>query len=177
VTALKEISTKSGDRMAFATLEDMGGSVEVTVFPEPFRLGGAYLRSGQPILVRGRVDGAEEGRKVLAEEIRPLESAAGASTPPARSPAVDPFEPEIAAKTCRILASGSGAVRELFQSIKEVCDEHRGRVPLFVHLLFPEREIVIRARALSVRPTADLVAKVEALLGQGSILVEYAERA
>jgi len=181
VTAMREIATKSGDRMAFATLEDMGGSVEITVFPEPFRLGGAHLRSGQPILVRGRVDGAEEGRKVLAEEIRPLQNAgpptAGAPSSPSKASAVDPFEPERAAKTCRIVATGSGAARELFQSIKQVCDEHRGRVPLFVHLLFPEREIVVRARALSVNPTADFVAKVEALVGQGSILVEYADRA
>src|SRR5713101_4204916 len=34
---LKETSTKGGNRMAFFTLEDMDGAVEVTVFPEPFK--------------------------------------------------------------------------------------------------------------------------------------------
>src|SRR3989454_1321831 len=33
VVALKETSTKSGNRMAFLTLEDMDGTVEVTIFP------------------------------------------------------------------------------------------------------------------------------------------------
>ena len=37
VAALKETATKSGNRMAFLTLEDMTGTVEVTVFPEPFK--------------------------------------------------------------------------------------------------------------------------------------------
>jgi DNA polymerase-3 subunit alpha len=36
VAALKETATKSGNRMAFLTLEDMAGTVEVTVFPEPY---------------------------------------------------------------------------------------------------------------------------------------------
>jgi DNA polymerase-3 subunit alpha len=176
VTALKEITTKSGDRMAFATLEDMGGSVEITVFPEPFRSAAAHLRSGQPILVRGRVDGAEEGRKVLAEEIRTLESTD--PTSPAVSPAGDPFEsaPEPRATACRIRTSAHGAAQELFESIKQVCWDHRGNVPLFVHLLLPEREVVVRVRSFSVSPTAELVANLEALLGQGSVLVEYVER-
>ena len=65
VTALKEIPTKSGERMAFATLEDMTGSVELTVFPAPFKVAALLLRSGEPIVVRGRVDETEKGRVVI----------------------------------------------------------------------------------------------------------------
>jgi DNA polymerase-3 subunit alpha len=176
ITALKEITTKSGDRMAFATLEDMGGSVEITVFPEPFKAAAAHLRSGQPILMRGRVDGAEEGRKVLAEEIRPLENAdSTASGSSANSASDDPFGalPEPVAKACRIRTSPVGVARELLDSIRQACEEHRGNVPLFVHLLFPEREVVLRISSVSVHPSAAFVAEVERLLGQGSISVEY----
>jgi len=42
VVGLREIPTKSGNRMAFATLEDMDGTVEVTVFPEPFKAAAAH---------------------------------------------------------------------------------------------------------------------------------------
>ena len=61
--------------------------------------------------------------------------------------------------------------------MRAACAEHPGPTPLFVHVLLPAQEVVIRARELRVQPAPDLVAKVEALLGAGSILVEYARRA
>ena len=62
VAVLKETATKSGNRMAFVTLEDMTGTVEVTVFPEPFKAAAPFLRSREPIIVRGRID---DGDKVV----------------------------------------------------------------------------------------------------------------
>src|SRR5881296_3350325 len=72
---LKETSTKGGNRMAFFTLEDMDGTVEVTVFPEPYKAAAACLHSREALLVRGRLDDGEKGRVVLADDIRPLEQA------------------------------------------------------------------------------------------------------
>src|SRR5205807_2311080 len=60
VAALKETATKSGSRMAFVTLEDMAGAVEVTVFPEPFKAAAPFLRSREPLVVRGRVDDGDK---------------------------------------------------------------------------------------------------------------------
>ena len=61
--------------------------------------------------------------------------------------------------------------------MKTICREHQGGTPLFVHVLLPEQEVVVRVKDLSVTAGPALLAKVEALLGQGSILVEYAGRA
>src|SRR5262249_32644740 len=72
---LKETSTKGGNRMAFFTLEDMEGTVDITVFPEPFKTAAVCLRSGEAVLVRGRVDDGDKGRVVLAEDVRLLEQA------------------------------------------------------------------------------------------------------
>lgn len=180
VSALKEIPTKSGERMAFATLEDMSGSVELTVFPAPFKAAAGLLRSREPIVVRGRMDETEKGRVVLAEEIRPLEGTAPypgdprvrAGTPPEPLDGWGAGEPQ----TCRIRVSTNGLSQALLESIKRLCGEHPGRVPLFVHLLLPEHEVVVRVKGLSVDPAAELVTKVETLLGPGSILVEYTSR-
>ncbi|KRT66150.1 MAG: polymerase III subunit alpha protein, partial [Candidatus Rokubacteria bacterium CSP1-6] len=169
ITALKEIPTKSGERMAFATLEDMTGSVELTVFPAPFKAAAPVLRSREPIVVRGRVDETEKGRVVLAEDIRPLGGAA-----PREAEETDPFdvgtrrEPQ----TCRIRVPANGESEALLESVKRVCGEHPGRVPLFVHLLLPEQEVVVRVKGLGVDPAPALVTKVEALLGQGSVFIE-----
>ena len=50
VSALKEITTKKGDRMGFVTLEDLTGSVEVTVFSD------IYLTAAQPLEERRSPD-------------------------------------------------------------------------------------------------------------------------
>ena len=180
VTALKEIPTKSGDRMAFATLEDMGGSVEVTIFPAPFKVAAALLRSGEAILVRGRVDETEKGRVVLAEDIRAVEDVltgrTGGQGPLERPRPADPFAgpagPE--AQTCRIHVLANGEASKLLESVRRLAGQHPGPVPVFLHLLLPEHEVVVRAKGVSVEPTDELVAKVEALLGLGSIRLEYA---
>src|SRR5204863_366643 len=82
VAALKETATKSGSRMAFVTLEDMAGAVEVTVFPEPFKAAAPFLRSREPLVVRGRVDDGDKGRVILAEDVRLLEQALGGTARP-----------------------------------------------------------------------------------------------
>jgi DNA polymerase-3 subunit alpha len=163
VSAFTENSTKSGNRMAFATLDLVDGTVPLTIFPEPYRSSGDVLKRRGPVVVRGRVDDSDKGRVVLAEEIRPLEEALAAGGAEAQ------------ALTCRIrLRAGLESVDALLTSVRAICREHRGRTPLFLHLLLPEQEVVIRAKDLAVEPDAKMSAEVETLLGQGSMLVEYA---
>ena len=82
VTAVKEISTKSGDRMAFVTLEDLTGSVEAVVFPDVYRSSMLHLAKDSAVLVKGQVDLAEDGAaKLLVSEVRPLALSGNGGTP------------------------------------------------------------------------------------------------
>ncbi|HSB04354.1 MAG TPA: DNA polymerase III subunit alpha, partial [Thermodesulfobacteriota bacterium] len=73
VSGLKEITTKKGDRMAFLTLEDIKGLVEVILFPEAFKASLTWLRSGDPIIVRGTLDLSDEQQvKIKGMEVQPL---------------------------------------------------------------------------------------------------------
>ena len=189
VSALTENATKSGNRMAFATLELVDGSVPLTIFPEPYRACSVALRHRGPVLVRGRVDDSDKGRVVLAEEVKPLDEAAvaaaratrnGGSAPAGDGNAAFADAPprEVAAHTCRIrVRLGPTGTDEILASVRRICESHPGSTPLFVHLLLADQEVVVRAKGLSVSPEPQLVAKVEGLLGAGSILVEYAGRA
>jgi hypothetical protein len=213
VGAMTENSTKSGNRMAFATLELVDGSVPLTVFPEPFRACAVALRHRGPVLVSGRIDDSDKGRVVLAEEVKPLDEAALARmAEPVEAPqnssraganglqarrdvsgagAAGDARAEGGAHTCRIrvrpsaagtpsAAGPSAAGSEMtaaLASVRSICEAHPGPTPVFVHVLLEDQEVVVRAKGLSVAPEPDLVAKVESLLGPGSILVEYAGRA
>jgi DNA polymerase-3 subunit alpha len=169
ISAVTENSTKSGNRMAFATLELVDGSVPVTVFPEPYRSCVGALRHRGPVLVRGRADDSDKGRVVLAEEIKILDEAMmGGRGGDGGGQAL----------TCRVrMRAADEGLDARLASLKALCQEHRGRTPLFVHVLLPEQEVVVRVKDLLVEPDPGLVTKVESLLGTGSILVEYAGRA
>jgi len=169
ISAVTENSTKSGNRMAFATLDLVDGSVPLTVFPEPYRSCAGALRHRGPVLVRGRADDSDKGRVVLAEEIKILdETMTGVK-------GADDGRQALACRV-RMRAAGEGLDARL-ASLRAVCQEHRGRTPLFVHVLLPEQEVVVRVKDLLVEPDRGMVTKVETLLGAGSILVEYAGRA
>ena len=173
VSAFTESATKSGTRMAFATLELVDGSVPLTIFPEPYRSCAAALRHKGPVIVRGRTDDSDKGRVVLAEEIKPLEEAVGNANGNGGGNGNGS-----AADACRIRVSAAAeALPDLLASVKAACREHEGRTPLFLHVLLPEQEVVLRVKELAVDPAPGLVTKVEELLGPGSILVDYAGRA
>ena len=159
VTALREINTKNGNRMGFVTIEDVEGSIEVTVFPELFRQTAAHLRGGSPILVRGKVEGTATARKLLADDVRPLpaEDERGVVAPLPRA--------------CRV-AVRSGGDADPLQALRAICDAHRGTVPLALRLQVDGAEVDVRSRTLRVRPSAAFIEAVEGLLGPGSVTVE-----
>ncbi|HET7340153.1 MAG TPA: OB-fold nucleic acid binding domain-containing protein, partial [Methylomirabilota bacterium] len=168
VAALKETATKSGNRMAFFTLEDMAGTVEVTVFPEPYKAAGPLLRGREPVVVRGRVDDSDKGRVVLAEDVRPLDQSLATGGRPRNG-----GEPT----ACRVRVRGHGDVGATLAALHRLCEAHAGTVPVFLHLLLPGHEVVVRARAVAVDASAGLLAGLEDLLGTGSAVIEHAGRA
>ena len=169
---LKETSTKGGNRMAFFTLEDMEGTVDITVFPEPFKTAAACLRSGEAVLVRGRVDDGDKGRVVLAEDVRLLEQALAesAGSRPKNGAVSEP-------NACRIRFAPGEDPGAALAAVRQLCDQHPGRVPVFLHLLIGGQEVVVRTRGLSVDGSKELVAEGETFLGPGNISVDYAGRA
>jgi DNA polymerase-3 subunit alpha len=169
VAVLKETATKSGNRMAFVTLEDMAGTVEVTVFPEPFKAAAPFLRSREPLLVRGRVDDGDKGRVVLAEDVRLLEQSLTQASPRRPGPGGEPA-------ACRLRVPGGADAAATLTTLRAICEEHPGGAPVFVHILLPTVEVVVRSRALGVDPGPALTAKVEALLGAGALQVDHAGR-
>jgi DNA polymerase-3 subunit alpha len=72
VSGIKELMTKKGDRMAFVSLEDLQGSVEVVVFPEVYAASMDLLKGDEPLLVSGELDIGEESCKMLASEVELL---------------------------------------------------------------------------------------------------------
>ena len=74
ITAKTIKYTKNNKVMAFLTLEDLAGSVEVIVFPKDYEKNQQYLEEESKVFVRGRVSEEDEAdSKLICETVIPFE--------------------------------------------------------------------------------------------------------
>jgi DNA polymerase-3 subunit alpha len=71
--ALRPMRSRKGDRWAIATLQDMTGSLEALVFPEALGRLEGVLKSGAPLILRGRVNAEDAGTRIAVQEAKPLD--------------------------------------------------------------------------------------------------------
>jgi DNA polymerase-3 subunit alpha len=136
VSGLKEIVTKKGDRMAFLTLEDMKGFIEIILFPEVFKAASPCLRGGDPLLVKGILDLTEEHIKIKATEVHSL-------------PEVTLSPP----KPLHLRIPISSLATSQLADLRDIIVANRGTSKVLLHFLGGNnREIVV---ALSDRYTVD----------------------
>ncbi len=72
VTVIRTILTKSGEKMAFLTVEDTTDSIEAVVFPKLFKEHAAIIAPGACLLVKGKVSVRNGEPSLAIEELKPL---------------------------------------------------------------------------------------------------------
>ncbi len=146
--SLKEIQTRKGDRMAFLSLEDMKGIVEVILFPEVFQASLSHLRDDHPLVVRGVLDLEEENPKIKATEVLPLSQ----------------FNKRSISEVHLTLRS-PGITRAQLIDLKQILIENQGRSAVVLHVVVPDQgETVIRL-PMKVDPSSALLESLEKLFG------------
>ncbi|WAC07162.1 MAG: DNA polymerase III subunit alpha [Thermodesulfobacteriota bacterium] len=150
--ALNEIKTKRGDIMAFVTLEDLNGSIEVIVFAELYKKVSPIIKSEQPILVKGKVtmDTNNQKSKVKAEEISLLADVA-----------------KVLPSTVHFSLDLSLISKPQLEKLKNILKHHPGKCAAFLHLLVPGRSetIISLPEELHLNPSDGLSKEVEYLFG------------
>lgn len=66
----RNLLTKKGDRMCFASLEDLSGKIECVIFPKTFKEYEALINSKRPLIISGQVNLSENPRKFLPSKVR-----------------------------------------------------------------------------------------------------------
>ncbi|GAB6096786.1 DNA polymerase III subunit alpha [Desulfatiferula olefinivorans] len=154
VTAIKTIWTKKGDQMAFVTLEDMYGSVEVVVFPSVFETTSDLFVTDSALIVEGQAQKKEKGLSILADKVVPLEQASEEWS--ANLQIIIGTAPEDVDKPARVL---------------EILKRHPGACKVYARLTLPEKsETVIElSDAFKVNVGPDLLRELRALLGRKAV--------
>jgi hypothetical protein len=69
LSGLRVQNTKKGDLMARASLEDLGGSIDIVFFPKTYAKFSAWLQAETPVLIKGNVSGEPDRPELHADEI------------------------------------------------------------------------------------------------------------
>ncbi|MBF0134954.1 MAG: DNA polymerase III subunit alpha [Magnetococcus sp. DMHC-1] len=147
--------TRKGDRMAFLTVEDMYGQLEIVVFPEVYQASRECLEGDAPVVVEGTVDASDEEPKMIADKIRTL----------------DAFRQEI----CRVLHIKADMVTlsaDVLQRLETVLTHHRGtECQVLLTLRLPQAQTILRlGRACSVQPSTRLLEELQELFGLQAVV-------
>jgi DNA polymerase-3 subunit alpha len=155
VTAVKEITTKNGERMAFVTLEDLAGTVEAIAFPELYKTNLLHLVKDAAVLVKGQVDVGEEVVKLLLTEIKPLSLLGDNGT-----------------SVVEIMIGEAQLSAERLEELRVLLSRFPGPATLRLHLgVATGTTVTIDASRMTVAATESLKREVETLLGPGTVTV------
>jgi DNA polymerase-3 subunit alpha len=154
VTALKNHRNKKGEAMAFATLEDLHGFIEVVVFPKVYQQASVLLQGEEPVVVKGRADVSESSVKIIADEIMLFEDAK-----------------ESLVQSVHIRLRTPGITREFLENLDRLLREHRGSCPITFHVTIPEHSetVLLAGNGHRVRASRRLMDELESLLGKDAV--------
>ncbi|OPL11511.1 MAG: DNA polymerase III subunit alpha [delta proteobacterium MLS_D] len=152
VSGVREVSTRKKETMAYVTLDDMKGIIPVILFPEVYRAIYGLIAGDMPIHVKGTVDAGEEGTKILATEVVPLEEAV-------KNP--------VGSVHFTINLSN---IEQNLDVLKKILEKHRGNCPAYLHLNGDNHaETIIYLGDKSRVVLSDSIrADVDRILGSGS---------
>jgi DNA polymerase III subunit alpha len=175
VSMFREIITKKGDRMCFATIEDLTGAVEITVFSDIYTNRVTLLKSDDPLIVTGKLEKTEKGPKIL---VQGQKEGASEWQIKQRGPAGDiQHIHEAQAQTTRKVSINlrmEETSRERLEALKMIIDRHSGDLPATLHFILPERSRSTMPLPPDMRVLAsnDLKLEVERLFGYNAVVFE-----
>ncbi|MGB9779729.1 DNA polymerase III subunit alpha [Caldanaerobacter sp.] len=145
IVAKKVKFTKNGNIMAFVTLEDMYGTVEIIVFPTVYERYSSLIKEDKIVLVKGKVSLKEEEEpKILCDEIKLLS--------------------EVIVKKLYINMEDSSKIEE----VKEVLKKAPGNMPVVLKV---NSKLLAANRDLWVNGSEKLIEELEGIVGKENVKV------
>jgi len=144
--------TKQGNQWAAATLEDLGGAIEVLFFPQTYQLYATAIAEDSIVIVKGRVDRRDDVPKLIAMDMTVPDLTTGDDTP---------FVVSLPVARC---------VPPVVEQLREVLRTHPGPTEVHLRLRGNQRTTVVRLDdKLRVTASPALHADLKQLLGPACV--------
>jgi DNA polymerase-3 subunit alpha len=150
----KHYNDRKGALMAFVTLEDLSGFVEVTLFASVYSAVSGLIEKDAAVLVEGRVTKDERSVKILGDSVIPIERAE-----------------EIWTTSVHLKLDVTRVDKESLKQLHDILCQHKGSATGYLHLLMPQRTETIIALPEQIRLKAgqELTKAVNDFLGYGAV--------
>ncbi|NLL19587.1 MAG: DNA polymerase III subunit alpha [Clostridia bacterium] len=148
ITNLKRTVTRRGETMAYFSLEDTTGSVEILVFPKNYIRFASLLEKDRVVYLEGRLVNNEDERKVFAENIEVLDS------------------PVSDGQVLEVLLTDNNV--EQLEKLQELLIEHPGDTPLVLNFVQHRKRLKV-GKKYRIKVSAELIKGLEGLCGKGKV--------
>ncbi|MCQ3809816.1 MAG: DNA polymerase III subunit alpha [Acidimicrobiia bacterium] len=152
VSNLRKRWTRKGDQMASCDLEDMYGTMEVTLFPRSMEEHGHKLEDDLVVVFEGRLDRRDDEPNLICYGVEPLDPASANGT-----------------ATLRLNLGACGLSPERIDSLKTVIAGHPGKSEVIL-MLGADRGIKL-STAYGVDAGSGLIGELREMLGENAIAV------
>ncbi|QSZ28145.1 DNA polymerase III subunit alpha [Aceticella autotrophica] len=137
--------TKNNNMMAFISIEDLYGTIEVIVFPSVYEKYLNYIKEDFPVIIRGKVSIKEdEEPKILCDEIKPLT--------------------HIINKKLWLNIKKSVNI----EKIKMILSKHKGNIPVFIRL---SNKNFVANKDLWVNGNEHMIEELNNILGKDNVKI------
>jgi len=159
VSGLRETRNKRNELMAFVTLEDLQGFIEVIVWADQYKQASQWLKSDQPLIITGKLESRADKPKILADRVILLQDA-----------------PTVLCSRLHLRINTTGLTRDRLIELKDVLRKFPGQCPVSIHMIVPGRSetVVSLPDRFKVQPGEELTKAVESLFGKSATILEAA---
>ena len=150
----KNILTKKGDRMCFATLEDLSGKIECIIFPKTFQKYEEILDSDKPLIMVGTVKLSERPRKFFPTEIKLLK---------------ERVQKKVMAMNVKISIDEMNR-SSIMEEFKQILLSYRGNIP--ANLIFSSKDGIAEMPLgdhFLINPNANMASKINSLFDKNAV--------
>jgi DNA polymerase-3 subunit alpha len=153
ISTVKRITTKkSGEMMAFVTVEGLEGSVEIVCFPSIYQEYKELLVEDRVVKIKGRVDHKDE----VETKFIPL--------------SIEPFTPRTGLEPLSISVDGDCLPSTVVEDLKRILARFPGNCSVDMYVRMGEGERRLRfGDGFRVEPQASLFAELKELLGEDCV--------
>jgi DNA polymerase-3 subunit alpha len=154
ITHVKTTTDRKGEQMAFVTLEDFSGSVELVVFSSIYAKKNEVIHRDAAVIVDGKVSTREdEEPKVIAADVVSLGAAHGRFV-----------------ERMTITISSVGFEETMLDELRDVLLSHGGRCPVDIVVKAGSGEdVTISTGGIRIEPSRELLDRLEDIVGETGV--------
>ncbi|MDE2887175.1 MAG: DNA polymerase III subunit alpha [Gemmatimonadota bacterium] len=150
ISETRSHTDRNGRPMAFGTIEDLDGALDLVVFPDTFERVRASFVTDAMVVIQGRLSGRNGRQSLQVEKVLSMEHA--------RETLADALNVKLPSEMLEL---------ETLEHLKAMLEGHRGGCTVYLHLELGDGITkVIRSRRLSVNPSEALISEIGAFLGE-----------